>query len=104
LADRDHRAEDETDDQHREDHVLAVGDRVEQHHGATLTKWRSSARSTSAGAGSPPSERAASTPASPSPGPPLPRNAAQLEISSAIAATAATPQTSAMRTRPCAYR
>src|SRR5439155_5152918 len=131
LAEADHRDEEQADEQHDQDHVLPVGDRVEdQAYGSslvgvlvrsvavsgasnrslltrppqtsTLAKCLASARSTSDGSGRPPSQHAASTQASPSPRSPVARRAAQREISSAIAATASTPPASAIRTRPCA--
>src|SRR4029079_17477077 len=104
FAEEDHGDEEQSDEQHDEDHMLPVGDRVEDHSASTLAKCIASARSTSDASGLPPSEHAASTQASPSPRSPVAQSAAHREISSAIAATASTPPASAIRTRPWACR
>src|SRR5262245_39683902 len=101
LADRDHGAEDQGRDQHPVEDVLPVGDGVVDH-AVILVECRSSAAATASSPGAPPSARAAVIHASPSPVSPAARSAAQHEISSAMAATASTPPSFAIRTRPCA--
>src|SRR5262249_23293905 len=109
LAEADHGQEHEPDDQHAEDDVRAVAGGVEDHGGivpaacaSVRARWCQSAAAISSPVGAPPSARAAATQASPSPPSPAARSEAQREMSSAIVATASTPPTSAMRTRPCA--